>query len=81
MSITAEEFGMHFYTVRDWAKSYKQDGASVFPGSGSLKPDDEEIRRLRRVLADLKEENEILKSSGILREELILPMDTSRLSY
>jgi len=34
-------------------------GTNAFPGSGNLKPEDEEIRRLLRELADLKEENEI----------------------
>ncbi|MCX8132213.1 MAG: putative toxin-antitoxin system toxin component, PIN family [Clostridia bacterium] len=57
----AEELDTHYSTVRDWVKYYKQDDSNAFPGSGNLKPEDEELRRLRRELADLKEENEILK--------------------
>lgn len=45
-------------------KSYQQDRSSSFPGSGNLKPEDDEIRRLRKQLADLKEENEILKKAA-----------------
>jgi len=46
-SETAKEIGVHYTTVRDWVKNYKQDGISAFPGSGNLKPEDEELRKLR----------------------------------
>ena len=39
-------------------------GTSAFPGSGNLKAEDEEMRKLRKQLADLKEENEILKKAA-----------------
>jgi transposase-like protein len=57
----ADELDVHYTTVRDWVRQYKRDGANAFPGSGNLKLEDDELRRLRRELADLKEENEILK--------------------
>ncbi|CAG7648882.1 hypothetical protein PAESOLCIP111_05715 [Paenibacillus solanacearum] len=63
-SETAKEIGVHYTTVRDWVKNYKQDGISAFPCSGNLKPEDEELRKLRKQLADLKEENEILKKAA-----------------
>lgn len=63
ISEMAKELDVHYSTVRDWVRSYEQDGSGSFPGSGNLKPDDEEIRRLRRELTDLKEENEILKKA------------------
>lgn len=59
VSKMSEELDIHYSTVRDWVKNYKQDGTNAFPGSGNPKPEDEEIRRLHRELADLKEENEI----------------------
>jgi transposase len=64
ISDMAKELDVHYSTVRDWVRSYQQDGSSSFPGSGNLKPEDEEIRKLRRQLADLKEENEILKKAA-----------------
>jgi len=64
VSEMADELGVHYTTVRDWVRSYKRDGRNAFPGSGNLKPEDEELRRLRRQLADLKEENEILKKAA-----------------
>jgi transposase len=36
----AKELGVHYTTIQDWVKSYKQDGTQAFPGSGHLKPDD-----------------------------------------
>lgn len=64
ISRMAEELGVHYTTVRDWVRNYKKDGENAFPGKGNLKPEDEELRRLRRELADLKEENAILKKAA-----------------
>ena len=60
----AQALDVHYTTVRDWVRAYKRDGSNSFPGSGNLKPEDDELRRLRRELADLKEENEILKKAA-----------------
>lgn len=60
----AQTLNVHYTTVRDWVRSYRRDGNSSFPGSGNLKPEDDELRRLLRELADLKEENEILKKAA-----------------
>lgn len=60
----AQEIGIHYTTISDWVKEYKANGSSAFPGSGDIRPEDEDIRRLRRENADLKEENEILKKAG-----------------
>lgn len=61
---TAKELDVHYTTVRDWVKYFKRDGESAFPGSGHLKVEDDEIRKLRKQLADLKEENDILKKAA-----------------
>lgn len=60
----ADEIGVHYTTVRDWVHDYKRDEGNAFPGSGNLKPEDEEMRKLRRRLADLEEENAILKKAA-----------------
>jgi transposase len=39
------------------------DPDQAFPGKGKLKPDDEELRRLRRELDVVKEERDILKKA------------------
>jgi transposase len=64
ISKMAEELGVHYTSVRDWVRNYRRDGENAFPGSGNMKPEDDEIRKLRRQLADLKEENEILKKAA-----------------
>jgi len=64
ISKMAEELGVHYTSVRDWVRNYSRDGENAFPGSGNMKPEDDEIRKLRRQLADLKEENEILKKAA-----------------
>ena len=64
ISEIAKELGVHHTTIRDWVKSYKEAGTQAFPGSGHLKPDDEDLRKLRRENANLREENEILKKAA-----------------
>lgn len=46
-----------------WIKEYEKDSANAFPGKGHLKPEDDELRRLRRQLADVTEERDILKKA------------------
>ena len=60
----ATELGVHYTTVRDWVRQYKQHGDESFPGKGKLRPEDEEIIKLRKELLDLKEENAILKKAA-----------------
>ncbi|MFC5650957.1 transposase, partial [Paenibacillus solisilvae] len=51
---TAKELDVHYTTVRDWVRTHKRDGEGAFPSSGNLKPEDDEMRKLRKQLADLK---------------------------
>ncbi len=61
----AAELGIHFTTLNDWIKDYKINNENAFPGSGKLRPEDEELRRLKRENIDLKEELEILKKAAV----------------
>lgn len=60
----AKELGIHVNTVYKWLKEYESIGRNAFPGSGNLRPEDEEIRRLKKELSDLREENQILKKAA-----------------
>ena len=40
---------------------YSKHKGNAFPGSGRLRPQDEEVRQLKRRITDLEEENAILK--------------------
>lgn len=59
----ARDLGIHENTLHNWLKAYRNDQDQAFPGKGKLKPEDEEIKRILRENADLKEENAILKKA------------------
>lgn len=61
VSAVSEELGVHIKTMYRWLDEFKKDGTNAFPGKGKLKLDDDEIRKSKRKIADLEEENEILK--------------------
>ncbi|NPV54625.1 MAG: transposase [Firmicutes bacterium] len=52
-SSVARDLGIHESVLRRWVKKYQEDGEHSFPGKGHLKPEDEELRRLRRRNAEL----------------------------
>lgn len=59
----ARDIGVSESIVRGWVKKYKEHGENAFPGIGNLRPDDEEIRKLKKRLAAIEEENAILKKA------------------
>jgi transposase len=62
---TAERLGIHSTLLHTWIRQLTVDGAQAFPGNGRLKPDDEEIRRLRSELKRVTEERDILKKATL----------------
>ncbi|MBN2029572.1 transposase [bacterium] len=46
-----------------WIREYQADSQYAFPGLGKLKEPDEEIRKLKKELADTKMERDILKKA------------------
>ena len=59
----ARNLGVHPNLIYNWKERLEEDGAYSFPGSGKLKVPDEQLRRLQRELADIKEERDILKKA------------------
>jgi len=59
----AKDIGVSEATVRRWVKEYGTHGEDAFPGRGKLRPEDEELRKLKKRMADLEEENAILKKA------------------
>ena len=59
----ADELGINHATLYSWVRKYSEDKEEAFPGEGKLKPSDEEVRKLRRQLADVTEERDILKKA------------------
>ena len=58
--------------LRRWTKEFTSDPGQAFAGQGQLKPEQQEIDRLRREVAKLKAERDILKSRGLLREGVVV---------
>jgi transposase len=46
-----------------WKRELRDDGKPAFPGKGHLKPENEEIRRLKRETERLRRERDILKKA------------------
>lgn len=59
----ARDLGINENMLYRWKSEYLKDREDAFPGQGRLKPQDEEIWKLRRRVEDLEEERDILKKA------------------
>jgi transposase len=59
----AKDLGIHENALYRWLKEYREDPINSFPGNGNLKPEDQEILRLKKELRDITEERDILKKA------------------
>jgi transposase len=50
--------------LRKWVKEFEADPPQAFPGQGKMKPEQAEIERLKREVARLKVERDILKKAA-----------------
>ncbi len=55
------ELGVGQGCLSRWKQKYLSDSESAFPGHGRLPPEEDELRRLRRELAIVRQERDILK--------------------
>jgi transposase len=60
----ARELGVHVNVLRVWVRELRTDPAHAFPGRGVQKPEEAELARLRREVARLKMERDILKKAA-----------------
>jgi len=65
MTEIADDIGINRSVLVRWRKEYDELGEKAFPGNGlrKLSPLEEENLRLKRELADVKEERDILKKA------------------
>jgi len=61
--MVARELGINSSMIHRWKREYLRDRDGSFPGKGNLSDADEELRRLKKEIADLKEERDILKKA------------------
>jgi transposase len=59
----ARDLDIHPNTLSKWRRQFASDPKGAFPGKGHQSPDEEEIRRLKRELARVKQERDILKKA------------------
>ncbi len=59
----SRDLGIHENVIRKWKKQYLKDAEHAFPGKGHMKPEEEEIRKLKKELDDIREERDILKKA------------------
>lgn len=60
----ARELGIGVELLYAWKARYRQDAETAFPGKGHLPSDQDELARLRKENARLKEERDILKKAA-----------------
>lgn len=61
----ARALGIQPNMLYGWVRQFKSETDDAFRGNGKLTAQDEEIRRLRRENADLREERDILKKTAV----------------
>jgi len=59
----ARDLGLHENVLCKWVKDAKAHGTQAFPGQGRMRPDDAEVARLKRELAKVRTERDILKKA------------------
>ena len=63
LTLISRDFEVPMGTLSGWIQEFKNQGEQSFPGSGKIKPCNEEIYRLRKELAGIKQERDILKKA------------------
>ena len=66
MSQICKDLGIPISTFATWIREFKETGEDSFPGSGKLKPCNDEIYRLKKQLADVTMERDILKKAIVI---------------
>jgi transposase len=62
------DLDLHVNMLRKWVRDHEAYPPAAFPGHGQMKPEQLEIERLRREVAKLKAERDIVKKRGLLCE-------------
>jgi len=60
----ARDLGLHENVLRKWVRAVEDDPLQAFPGHGQMKPEQAEIARLKKEVAKLKMERDILKKAA-----------------
>ncbi len=61
----ARDLDVHENVLRKWVRDFAADPQQAVPGKGVMKPDVAEIERLKKEVAKLKMERDILKKAAV----------------
>jgi transposase len=64
VSQAARDLDLHENVLRKWVRDFRQDAGGAFPGQGVMKPEQAEIARLKKEVAKLRMERDILKKAA-----------------
>jgi transposase len=67
----SQDLGVHVSQLRNWVKAFADDPQHAFPGKGQMKPEQEEIARLKREVAK-QAERDILKRAVVVGNSIRL---------
>jgi transposase len=60
----SRDLDVHENVLRKWVRDVTADPVHAFPGQGQMKPEQAEIERLKKEVAKLKMERDILKKAA-----------------
>jgi len=63
VSQVSRDLGINETSLHKWKKDYLSDGQNAFPGKGRMKPEEEELRKVKKQLARVTMERDILKKA------------------
>jgi transposase len=61
----SRDLDVHQNVLRNWVRDFGADPKHAFPGLGQMKPEQAEIDRLRKEVARLRAERDILKKAAV----------------
>jgi len=59
----SKDLGVNENSLQNWKKAYLSDRQNAFPGKGKMKPEEEELRRVKKQLERVTMERDILKKA------------------
>jgi transposase len=59
----SKDLGVNENSLHNWKRAYLEDQQNAFPGKGRMKPEEEELRKLKKELQIVKMERDILKKA------------------
>jgi transposase len=68
-TMVQHDLGIGQGMISRWKRELNLDSEHAFPGKGNLKPQDEEVRNLKREVEKLRRERDILKKAVAIFSE------------